>query len=306
MAFIKTAIKLIIRESVSYKFAGPLLSLGVPEVYATHPEIDSWFNSLAGQRCPLDSAEVRITDNALGKKLGWVSAGSFFKALSMSEVITVDIPGCEHTPDLIHDLNEPFPVELNDRFGLVLDPGTIEHIFDIKTCLTNVARSVKVGGVVVHHVPIYSYNGGYFSVNPNVLNDFYSANGFGEIKSYIIMWDRYRPYNGEYRVYEYSEALLGARHALADKDQCRYSPTLLFFAKKMKTLSKIEVPIQFSGHYQEAVNAHHEQKNAMAVLLRKILDFLLMILPLNKSLYLSQWLERNYSLIKTRKHSFRM
>jgi SAM-dependent methyltransferase len=249
MAIIKSAVKLIIREHGNYSFSGPALTLGIPEIYATHDELNNWFPNLMGQPCNLKLADVSITTNDTGRRLGWVSAETFFRSLGIPDVTSVDIPGCEHQPDLIHDLNDPFPQHFSNRFNLVIDPGTIEHVFDIKTGLSNIVRALKVGGVIIQQVPVYSYNGGYYSINPNLLNDFYAANGFDELKTYIIMWDRYHAYTGQNRCYEYSEQLLGFRHAIADYDQCRFSPHMLFFARKKEELLEIRIPLQFEGHY---------------------------------------------------------
>ena len=318
MALLKTTVKLIIREHALYNFSGPLLALGVPEIYATYPELTNWFPSLAGRRCPLDPAAVKLTEHPNGPLLGWVSADTFFHAFNISDIVTIDIPGCEHSPDIIHDLNAPFPGDLLDRFGLIIDPGTIEHVFDVRTCLTNVVRALRVGGVVVHQVPIYSYNGGYYSINPNVLHDFYTSNGFHEMKSYIIMWDRYWPYTGMNRVYQYSDAAFSARHALADKDQCRYSPMLLFFARKKEAYSEIAIPIQFSGHYRQAMHSGYPDVPISPTFAQKIADrlfefsrhtiarLLFTHCPYHIALYFSQKLERKNYEYGTRRYSFWM
>ncbi|HET9955610.1 MAG TPA: hypothetical protein VFQ61_13945, partial [Polyangiaceae bacterium] len=70
-----------------------------------------------------------------------------------------------------------------------------------------------------------------------------------ELETYIVMWDRYHPYVGEHLVYRYSDPMFGGRHALVDYDQCRYSPMMLFFARKAKTLPEIVIPLQFEGNY---------------------------------------------------------
>jgi hypothetical protein len=249
MAIIKPAVKLILREARHYNFSGPVLTLGVPEIYATPSECINWFPALTGQYCDVPLAEMGLSTNETGQKLGWISASTFFRLLRLKDVVSVDILGCEHVPDLVHDLNQPFPSQLLNRFGMIIDPGTIEHVFDMKTCLSNLVRALKVGGVVIHQVPNYSYNGGYFSINPNVLHDFYRANGFSDLKAYLILWDRYHAYTGEHLCYEYSDSVMGARNALASSDLCRYQPMILFFARKTTELSEIVVPLQHENHY---------------------------------------------------------
>lgn len=62
------------------------------------------------------------------------------------------------------------------------------------------------------------------------------------------MWDRYRPFTGEYRCYEYTDERMGARHSLADEDQFRFTPHLLFIARKTVEVDKIHCPQQTERH----------------------------------------------------------
>ena len=250
MAFIRAAIKLILRERRVYDYKAPVLCLGVPEIYATFAEFEGWCRAVGGRSCAISGGDARVTEHRVGRRLGWIDAGTFFKALGLDEVVTVDLPGAERAPDIFHDLNEPFPTSMHRRFNLVFDPGSTEHVFDVKTCFTNIVRALAVDGTAIHQVPIYSYNGGYFSMNPILLHDFYRANGFADIRSYIVMWDRYYPYARTSRVYPYDEVVLSARHALADRDQVRYSPHLVTFVRKVEERDTIVSPLQFEGHYE--------------------------------------------------------
>jgi hypothetical protein len=308
MAIIKSAVKLIIREHSNYGFSGPALTLGIPEIYATPDELYNWFPNLIGQPCTLKLTDISITTNETGQRLGWVTADTFFRSLGILDVTSVDIPSCEHQPDLIHDLNIPIPQNFSNRFNLVIDPGTIEHVFDIKTGLTNIVRALKIGGVIIQQVPVYSFNGGYYSINPIVLNDFYAANGFCEFKTYIIMWDRYRAYTGSHRCYQYQEKLFGGRHAIADYDQCRFSPHMLFFARKNEELPEIRIPLQFEGQYMTSTSADFAKARRGFLWQVKQQSFSLLynILPYPLVFAFEAWLVRNFQLIRTRRKSFRI
>ncbi len=246
MALIKTAVKLILKEHATYRFTDPVLMLGVPEIYATFEELTQWSRQF---NVPTQTpGKVELSNNPTARQFGWVTAQTFMEMLGLKDLLSSDIDGADHEADVNQDLNEPLPQSLLNRFNLVIDPGTLEHVFDMKTAFTNVTRALRVGGTVVHFLPIYSFNGGYFSINPNVMMDYYALNGFSEIKAYIIMWDRYRPFTGEYRCYEYTDERMGARHALADEDQYRFTPHLLFMARKTSEVAKIKCPQQTERH----------------------------------------------------------
>jgi hypothetical protein len=300
MAIIKSAIKLIIREYANYNFQAPVLTLGVPEIYATASELEEWFKDATGKKSTIQSSNIENSSNKIGGQLGWVNAKTFFNLFDWSDVTSIDVPGSEYQPDMIHDLNQNIPLDLINKFNLVIDPGTIEHVFDVKTCLSNIINSLKIGGVVVHLVPIYSYNGGYYSINPNVLNDFYCSNGFSDIKSYIIMWDRYKAFTDKRSLcYEYSEEIMGSRHALTQGDQYRY---------KEKEVEEVKSPLQFSEEYgkqspENTQNTEEINSSNKATLL-KILSVLYKIFPFSTVFYLQSIVYRQLLSRKIRRSSF--
>ncbi|MBS1835883.1 MAG: hypothetical protein JST65_24410 [Acidobacteria bacterium] len=256
MSIIRAAAKLIIREHAKQHFSGRALSLGVPETHATMEEIKQWYQEFGAGECHLDAASREITTNPIGHSLNFLSGRSFLRSFGFSAVDTLDIPGCEHPPEILHDLNDPLPESMDGLYDFVLDPGTLEHVFDQRTCLINIARFLKPGGTVCHLVPIYSYNGGYFSINPNVLVDFYSQNGFDMPDASILMWDRYWAYSRRKTYcYQYDGAVMAARHAIGDKDQVRYTPHLLLFARKRENVAKFVSPLQHGGNYVEDASA---------------------------------------------------
>lgn len=309
MAIIKSSVKLILQNDKLFHYSGKALALGVPEIYATQRELRRWFPSLAARDFPLSEAEVEITGHEVGRRLGWVTASTFLRALGMASTVSMDLPGGEHKPDLIHDLNEALPDGAVNQFDMVIDPGTTEHVFDIKTALTNVVQALKIGGVVIHQVPVYSYNGGYYSINPNVLNDFYALNGFGNLRTYIVMWDRYRAYTGRNLCYEYSAEILGARHALADYDQCRYSPHMLFLARKERQTGSVSVPRQFGGEYMAGLADQNEagkSNDRLMGIMRGASRLLHRLLPYSAAYYLHAAARRNLFLLQTRRARFWM
>jgi methyltransferase family protein len=52
-----------------------------------------------------------------------------------------------------HDLNQPIPPSLSARFTLVLDSGTLEHVFDVPQALRNCMEIVAPGGHLIAIAP---------------------------------------------------------------------------------------------------------------------------------------------------------
>lgn len=81
--------------------------------------------------------------------------------------------------NIVHDMNEPINESLHERYSLVIDGGTLEHVFDVKTFLFNCASLVKLHGHVLHQVPLNNHiNHGFYQVSPTLLYAFYEDNGF--------------------------------------------------------------------------------------------------------------------------------
>jgi hypothetical protein len=68
---------------------------------------------------------------------------------------------------VLHDFNLPIGGEHQGRFDLVLDAGSLEHIFFATTGLLNCMKMVRVGGHVVVMSPANNYLGhGFYQFSP--------------------------------------------------------------------------------------------------------------------------------------------
>lgn len=102
----------------------------------------------------------------------------------------------------MQDLEKPLDARYHNFFNLVIDSGTMEHIFDVKSVMNNIVQITKVGGYVLHLVPAQNFlNHGFYQFSPTFFYDFYTSNGFEIIESYIIEIrgnvDRFHKYNQE-------------------------------------------------------------------------------------------------------------
>jgi hypothetical protein len=75
----------------------------------------------------------------------------------------------------VMDLN--YPQDLGE-YDLVIDPGTLEHCFNIGQALMTAAGAVKVGGRILHLSPMTMMNHGFWNICPTLYHDFYTQNGF--------------------------------------------------------------------------------------------------------------------------------
>jgi hypothetical protein len=109
-----------------------------------------------------------------------------FRALGAKTVRSMDVSAYEGA-DFVHDLNQPVAADLKERFDLVYDGGTLEHVFNFPTGLKDCMEMARVGGRVFIHTVANNYCGhGFYQFSPEL---FFTAlspeNGF-EVERMVL------------------------------------------------------------------------------------------------------------------------
>lgn len=110
----------------------------------------------------------------------------FFKSLGAEEISSIDFSSYEGA-EIIQDMNEPIPEDLKERFSMVHDGGSLEHVFNIPQALKNCMEMVEIGG---HFTQVNIANNlmghGFWQFSPELIFRVFSpANGF-EIESVLL------------------------------------------------------------------------------------------------------------------------
>lgn len=91
-----------------------------------------------------------------------------FRALGATNVQSMDassFEGAEH----VHDLNQPISSELREKFDLVYDGGTLEHVFNFPQALKNCMEMVRVGGYMRFDTGTNNWCGhGFYQLSPEL------------------------------------------------------------------------------------------------------------------------------------------
>jgi hypothetical protein len=106
-------------------------------------------------------------------------AEEFFSLLGAKHIDSVDVSPYQGAT-ILHDMNQPVPPALCERFTLVHDGGTIEHVFNITQALKNCMDMVRVGG---HFTQVNIANNwmghGFWQISPELIfRAFSEENGF--------------------------------------------------------------------------------------------------------------------------------
>jgi hypothetical protein len=99
--------------------------------------------------------------------------------LDASQVTILDASDYEGA-DRVHDLNVPIPEDLRGQFDVVIESGSLEHIFNFPVAIANLASMLKVGGTLFVTVPANNLMGhGFYQFSPELMFRVFSdENGF--------------------------------------------------------------------------------------------------------------------------------
>jgi len=184
----KAALRFIAIEHRRKPFSGSAVTLGRQCVYATFGDVQQILRDEGIHPSPLPAGVTTSTNlpdwkgTALEARTSDVA---FFHALGMETVEALDVDGFEGA-EILWDLNQPVSPELLSRFDLIVDAGTLEHIFDVRTAMMNLVRMLRPGRRILHFSPANNFcNHGFFQLSPTLFADYYAANQFPYVSVYL-------------------------------------------------------------------------------------------------------------------------
>jgi SAM-dependent methyltransferase len=188
MGLARGAIALLMEEAVRQPFTGQIGTLGKQTIL-------------------IDAREAARLSEKFGVKPGVsAAAGKSFddqtllKGIGFSEVHSIDYSnyeGATHTLDLN---SGDLPTEFHESYDVILDSGTLEHVFHIPNVLKNIFQMLKPGGRVIFLAPSSNHvDHGFYMFSPTFFSDYYAANGFRVETACVVrynldlsqLWDVY-------------------------------------------------------------------------------------------------------------------
>jgi hypothetical protein len=103
----------------------------------------------------------------------------FAECLGVSHISTLDYSPYEGA-NILHDLNQPVPASLKGQFDVVVEAGSLEHVFHFPTAITNLMEMTKVGGTIfASTVSNNLFGHGFYQFSPELIFRVFTAeNGF--------------------------------------------------------------------------------------------------------------------------------
>jgi len=161
-------------EAQKTSFQGRLLTLGVQQTQLSETDLIKLADKLHYTLTTVDENEVPKFD-----RHHHLTDLYLFKSLGFSDVMRTDFSDFEGC-DLAFDLNQAgVPEEYRNYFDVIIDGGTIEHVFHLPNSLANIFEFLKIGGRVIHFSPSSNHvDHGFYMFSPTLFWDYYLANQF--------------------------------------------------------------------------------------------------------------------------------
>lgn len=153
-----------------------------------------------------------------------------FRMIGADTVDTIDYSPYENCT-IVHDLNNPVDQSLHNKYDYILDAGTMEHIFDVKTVMANYKNMLKEDGVIAILTCCNNFVGhGFYQFSPEFFRTVFSEQtGFETISMYL-----YELVDDEtFTVYEIPSPRKGDRQEFLTSDKPHY---IALAAKKIKNI----------------------------------------------------------------------
>ncbi len=165
------------RSGVSFK---RMAMLGRQGIYANRPALVSVLRE-AGYVMSQDCVS-RLLDP------GTIFAEDIFSLFGAKEIIAIDVNNYEGA-QIIHDMNQPIPEALVSSFDVVLDGGTLEHVFNFPVGLQNAAQMVCLGGSFLAITMANNFCGhGFYQFSPELFYRFFCPKNGYALES-CILWE---------------------------------------------------------------------------------------------------------------------
>ncbi|CAN5846177.1 MAG: hypothetical protein USCGTAYLOR_01034 [Chromatiales bacterium USCg_Taylor] len=114
-------------------------------------------------------------------------AEPLFHLLGAQRVRSLDASDYEHATDIV-DLNAPIDESYKSIFSVVIDSGSLEHVFNFPVAIKSCMQMVEPGGHFIGVVPGNNFLGhGFYQFSPELFyRIFTQANGFAVIKMFVF------------------------------------------------------------------------------------------------------------------------
>jgi len=236
--------------------SGKCITFGVNGIDGSYRKVEALLKKAGYPYTKIGPDELKL--DALTQYGRTIHQSVFFKMLGFSTVESIDLFPNE-SPDHIFDLNEPINRDWEGNYDLVWDGGTSEHVFNVPECLSNAVKLLKIGGRVVHYVPVSGYiDHGFYQFSPTFFFDFYGCNGFTEMEAVLIELPALK--RASFYHYDSNRSFSPAFN--------KKTVICFFTARKTGETARVKIPTQH--YYSRGTSGNHPGKSKIRETISKL------------------------------------
>jgi hypothetical protein len=146
-------------------------TLGRLNLFVDHRSLSAMLGERDGRVTDQDIRHIRTGSG------GYVE--EFLRHLGARNVTSIDASPYENA-SVVHDMNLPIGDALKEKFSVVIDGGTLEHVFNFPVAIRNSMEMLRVGGHFFSHTMANNFMGhGFYQFSPELFYRVFCAdNGF--------------------------------------------------------------------------------------------------------------------------------
>jgi len=206
MGIPRAVARLLLDECKTRPFSGSVLKLGRQHCFFTVDQLIGWAKLHDVALNPKKHYFLNKTDDSVFSKKH-IDDITFFNAIGFDSVESCDFSEYERATH-VFDLNLPVSDELYNKFDVILDSGTLEHIFNLPQSLNNLYKMLKPGGRIIFFSPSSNHvDHGFYMFSPTLFYDYYTANKW-KIETARIFEYTTKPDRDLWNIYDYTPGVL--------------------------------------------------------------------------------------------------
>jgi len=180
MALPDTLIARLIETTKTHELGGSFMMLGRQRWIGTRKGVAAKLlaETIEKHMPGLTEDQLKNPDNQYSE--------NFFKQLGYDSVDSMDMSTFEGAT-IIQDLSGKLDSSLKERFDVIYDGGTCEHIFELPKAFRNIHKMLKPGGTLIGHSPCNNWiNHAFYQISPEMVYGFWEkAMGYEVLHVYL-------------------------------------------------------------------------------------------------------------------------
>jgi len=247
---------------------GKVIEFGHSDIFATRAAVEALFE--VNNR--VNNLELDVDNLFVGQNKKQDCAEQFYAHLGFDEYASIDL--YDERAKFNLDLNNVYQEDVyEEKYDLLCNLGTSEHVFNPGNSFINAHNFVKRGGLMTHFLPTFGHiNHGYYNIHPMLLLDLAKVNNY-EVEQ-IIYLDCHQK-----RSIDYTEYLMNGGNDIA---MFKGDPSFVYTGKENLEVEREDRPIilgKFCSSIINILNGDYEGKfpvymatNMIFCVFRKIND----------------------------------